>query len=184
MRIIPLFASPTPNTPEEQAAFLQANPVGGGTVSYEYWPVPPELVGRSQPENISDADKQAILDAFGGQRQRLAAEQGYTTSDVIAVHQGIPGIAAMLGKFDREHFHTDDEVRYIVAGQGYFGFRNNDGRRFVVEVEAGDFLSVPVNSWHWFYLGAEGRITAIRFFKDASGWTPHYEGTPGAVAGV
>ena len=51
-----------------------------------------------------------------------------------------------------------------------------------IEVGAGDLLSVPRGTWHWFELCPEQRIRAIRLFQDPSGWTPHYTES-GAEAG-
>jgi 1,2-dihydroxy-3-keto-5-methylthiopentene dioxygenase len=45
---------------------------------------------------------------------------------------------------------------------------------FAIEVEAGDLISVPRGTLHWFDLCADRRIRAIRLFQDVSGWTPHY----------
>ena len=49
-----------------------------------------------------------------------------------------------------------------------------DGLVFAIEVEAGDLISVPRGTLHWFDLCADRRIRAIRLFQDPSGWTPHY----------
>ena len=45
---------------------------------------------------------------------------------------------------------------------------------FRSQVEAGDLISVPANTRHWFHLCADRTIRAIRLFQDKSGWTPHY----------
>ena len=44
----------------------------------------------------------------------------------------------------------------------------------VTSDEAGDLISVPRGTLHWFDLCADRRIRAIRLFQDSSGWTPHY----------
>ena len=76
-----------------------------------------------------------------------------------------------------KHFHDDDEVRAIVGGRGVFGFVGDDGRQFLLTVEPGDYISVPGGMWHWFYCDDTRNITAIRLFKDTTGWTPHYRST-------
>jgi 1,2-dihydroxy-3-keto-5-methylthiopentene dioxygenase len=45
---------------------------------------------------------------------------------------------------------------------------------FAIEVWAGDLISVPLGTRHWFDLCGDRRIRAIRLFQDTSGWTPHY----------
>jgi len=68
-------------------------------------------------------------------------------------------------------------VRAIVGGRGVFGFVGDDGRQFLLTVEPGDYISVPGGMWHWFYCDDTRNITAIRLFKDTTGWTPHYRST-------
>jgi len=65
---------------------------------------------------------------------------------MVVIHEAIPGLADMLAKFDKIHLHTDDEVRYILAGKGYFGFVEPDGKQFLLEVSAGDYINVPANA--------------------------------------
>ena len=80
----------------------------------------------------------------------------------------------MLAKFNIEHRHDEDEVRYIVAGRGLFHIHPPDGPVVALEVEAGDLIRVPRGTLHWFDLCGDRRIRAIRLFQDISGWTPHY----------
>ena len=83
----------------------------------------------------------------------------------------------MLAKFSREHWHDEDEVRFIIEGRGLFHVHPPDGPVFAIEVEAGDLIRVPRGTHHWFDLCADRRIRAIRLFQDPSGWTPHYTDT-------
>ena len=54
---------------------------------------------------------------------------------------------------------------FIVSGAGVFGFEGNDGRKFTITVEAGDYIVIPAHAWHWFYM-IEGRgITAPADFQ-------------------
>jgi 1,2-dihydroxy-3-keto-5-methylthiopentene dioxygenase len=80
----------------------------------------------------------------------------------------------MLARFNREHWHDEDEVRFIVRGRGLFHIRPRDGGVLALEVEAGDLIRVPRGTWHWFDLCGDRRIRAIRLFQDSAGWTPHY----------
>ena len=105
---------------------------------------------------------------------RLKARGGYVTADVIDVTADTPNLDTMLAKFNREHWHDEDEVRFIIAGRGLFHIHPNEGPVFVIEVEPGDLIRVPRGTKHWFDLCAERRIRAIRLFQDQSGWTPRY----------
>jgi 1,2-dihydroxy-3-keto-5-methylthiopentene dioxygenase len=92
---------------------------------------------------------------------------------LIVLHPKVDGLGEMLSKFDKWHYHTDDEVRYIIDGEGIFGF-DILGEEFEVHVQKEDFISVPANTHHWFTLSSSKKIKAVRYFKDKSGWTPHY----------
>jgi 1,2-dihydroxy-3-keto-5-methylthiopentene dioxygenase len=96
------------------------------------------------------------------------------TADVIDVSPSTPGLDAMLAKFNREHWHDEDEVRFIIAGHGIFHIHSKTGAVLGIEVEAGDLIRVPRGTLHWFNLCADRRIRAIRLFQDTAGWTPHY----------
>ncbi|MCS7085525.1 MAG: cupin, partial [Bacteroidia bacterium] len=68
---------------------------------------------------------------------------------------------------------TEDEVRYFVRGCEYFWF--NVGESVMcVKCEAGDFISVPAGSRHWFEMDEPPMFTVVRLFTDPSGWVPHY----------
>src|SRR5262245_57119094 len=135
-------------------------------IDYERWP--------GEQRVAVDAPAEAVLEAYAPEIAQLKAEGGYVTADVIDVTAATPGLDAMLAKFNREHWHDEDEVRFIVRGHGLFHIRPREGPLVVVEVSPGDLLRVPKGPWHWFDLCADRNIRAIRLFQDASGWTPHY----------
>jgi 1,2-dihydroxy-3-keto-5-methylthiopentene dioxygenase len=121
-----------------------------------------------------DAPPEEILAAYGEEIARLKARGGYVTADVIDVKPQTPGLEAMLAKFSREHWHDEDEVRFIIRGRGVFHIHPPQGPVIALEVQAGDLIRVPRGTWHWFDLCAEREIRAIRLFQDPSGWTPRY----------
>ena len=121
-----------------------------------------------------DAPAEEILRAYDGEIRRLKEIGGYVTADVIDVKPETPGLDAMLAKFSREHWHDEDEVRFIIQGSGVFHIHPREGAVCAIEVVAGDLIRVPRGTWHWFDLCTERRIRAIRLFQDAAGWTPRY----------
>jgi 1,2-dihydroxy-3-keto-5-methylthiopentene dioxygenase len=121
----------------------------------------------------ADASAEAVLDAYSVQIAALKARGGYVTADVIDVKPETPNLDAMLAKFSREHWHDEDEVRFIIEGRGLFHVNAGDSV-FALEVGRGDLIRVPRGTKHWFDLCADRRIRAIRLFQDPSGWTPHY----------
>jgi 1,2-dihydroxy-3-keto-5-methylthiopentene dioxygenase len=140
--------------------------LAGIGIDYERWEFPADL-----PE---DASADQVLNAYSEQIEKLKREGGFVTADVIDVNADTPGLGAMLAKFNIEHTHDEDEVRYIVAGRGLFHIHPRQGPVVAVEVEAGDLIRVPRGTLHWFDLCGDRRIRAIRLFQDKSGWTPHY----------
>jgi len=124
-----------------------------------------------------DASAEAVLEAYAAEIDEMKRLGGYTTADVIDVTTETPGLETMLARFDKEHTHSEDEVRFILAGRGIF-FLNlpteTGGKVVSVEVHPGDMLRVPQGTTHWFTLCADRRIRAIRWFQDTTGWTPHY----------
>lgn len=126
------------------------------------------------PENPTD---QEILAAYAEPIGKLKAEGGYVTADVINVRPETPGLDAMLNKFSREHWHDEDEVRFIVHGRGLFHIHPQSGPVFSIEVVKGDMIRVPRGTHHWFDLCSDKTIRAVRLFQDTSGWTPHYTET-------
>jgi 1,2-dihydroxy-3-keto-5-methylthiopentene dioxygenase len=128
------------------------------------------------PEHPTNADAPAeeILQAYKREIDQLKAKGGYVTADVINVTRDTPGLDAMLAKFSREHWHDEDEVRFILAGHGVFHIHPAGQPVVAIEVEAGDLIRVPRGTWHWFDLCADRQIRAIRLFQDPAGWTPAY----------
>ncbi len=143
-----------------------ASYLNGCGIDYEQWtPAHPVAV---------DASAEQILKAYSGEIDKLKARGGYLTADVIDVSPDTPGLDEMLAKFNREHWHDEDEVRFIIAGHGVFHIHPSAGGVISVEVETGDLIRVPRGTWHWFNLCADRRIRAIRLFQDKAGWTPQY----------
>jgi len=80
-----------------------------------------------------------------------------------------------LTYFQREHHHTDDEVRFIVSGNGVFVIQGKDDQFFEVHLDPGDLISVPPNIRHYFTLSDNRKVVAVRIFVDEAGWVPVYE---------
>ena len=135
-------------------------------IRYEKW----DVAGRIGPT----ATDEEILAAYAPEIERLKQEGGYVTADVINVNPDTPGLDEMLAKFDKEHTHSEDEVRFTVEGSGVFHINPGDDPVCSVTVEAGDLINVPSGTRHWFNLCQSRHIRCIRLFEDMSGWTPHY----------
>jgi 1,2-dihydroxy-3-keto-5-methylthiopentene dioxygenase len=135
-------------------------------IDYERWELPNAIEAKTSCEEI--------LAIYCEQIEELKRRGGYVTADVIDVTPETPNLETMLAKFSREHWHDEDEVRFIIQGRGLFHIHPRHGALTAIEVESGDLIRVPRGTWHWFDLCAERTIRAIRLFQDQSGWTPHY----------
>jgi 1,2-dihydroxy-3-keto-5-methylthiopentene dioxygenase len=122
----------------------------------------------------ADASDEEILAAYADEIELLKEKGGYVTADVINIVPTTPGLDAMLNKFNKEHWHDEDEVRFIVKGHGLFHIAPPDGDVVSIEMEAGDMIRVPRGTRHWFNLCGDKTVRAIRLFQDVSGWAPHY----------
>ncbi|MBC7660407.1 MAG: cupin domain-containing protein [Chitinophagaceae bacterium] len=123
-----------------------------------------------------DATQDEVLDAYRSDLKPFMERGGYKTADVINVHAGTPNVDAIRQKFLAEHTHTEDEIRFFVEGEGIFWFHIGE-EVFAVTCRAGDLLSVPANTSHWFDLGPKAHVKAIRVFIDPSGWVANYTGS-------
>ncbi len=150
--------------------------LSGIGITLHSWPAPKgeRAAALLDQKTLTDAEKEELLKSVDNRFEELKREKGYATRDMIVLHEDIPGLGDILAKFDKIHYHTDDEVRYILAGRGYFGFVEPNGEQFMLEVAAGDYINVPANTEHWFELLDSKRIKAVRYFIDTSGWTPVY----------
>ena len=75
-----------------------------------------------------DAPADGVLAAYNEKIDELKAQGGYVTADVIDVFPDTPNLDAMLNKFNSEHWHDEDEVRFIVEGRGLFHIHPPGGR--------------------------------------------------------
>src|SRR6185369_7814826 len=101
-------------------------------IDYEQWET-------SQKSN-SEMSAEEILSAYSNEMEELKAQGGYVTADVINVNSQTPGLEAMLAKFNREHWHDEDEVRFIIQGRGLFHIHPRNAPVVAIEVEAGDLI--------------------------------------------
>ena len=137
---------------------------------------------RWQLKSLSDDPSQEeILETYRLEIDAVNAEQGYTLVDALKIlPQFTENYAEMAsvsrGKFLAEHQHDDDEDRFFARGSGVFYLRVN-GRIHAVFCEAGDVISVPANTTHWFDMGTQPEYISVRFFHDDDGWVGNFTGS-------
>jgi 1,2-dihydroxy-3-keto-5-methylthiopentene dioxygenase len=165
-----IFAEDHPDEPQlatdDRAAMARELAAIG--VTFEQWEASRPVAPGDSPE--------AIMDAYRADIDRLVAERGFRSVDVVSIAPDNPQREAMRAKFLDEHFHKEDEVRFFVAGSGLFTL-HVDGRVYEVLCTRGDLIAVPDSTTHWFDMGAEPSFVAIRFFTEPDGWVGHFTGT-------
>ncbi len=116
---------------------------------------------------VESSERQPTLD-------ELKTQNGYIDQDVVELRPDTPDLEDICAKYAGEHLHDDDEVRYVLEGEGIFDSRNENDRWVRVTVEPGDLIVVPAKVHHRFFLTDKKHIRCMRLFTDANGWVPHY----------
>lgn len=94
-------------------------------------------------------------------------------NDTVILNRLTENYQELREKFNKEHYHTDYEMRLFTHGNAKFFF-NFSGTIYELTVETNDLISVPANVKHWFDAGEHPNVSAIRFFTDKTGWDAIY----------
>ncbi|HLT91533.1 MAG TPA: cupin [Woeseiaceae bacterium] len=166
-----VYAETAPDRPLVETRELGriAAELGRAGIRFERW--------KADRELPPDADHATIIEAYRDEIDRLIAERGYRTFDVVSMHPSHPEKEAFRRKFLEEHTHSEDEVRFFVRGRGLFVIHEG-GRVYSMLCEADDLISVPANTRHWFDMGPNPDFTAIRLFNNPEGWVARFTGDP------
>jgi 1,2-dihydroxy-3-keto-5-methylthiopentene dioxygenase len=157
-------ATPLLETGEHQRIADELGPRG---VRFERW--------RTRTLSAAPTSDE-VLAAYRTEIDILKIAGGYTTCDVISLSPGHPDKDTLRQKFLNEHTHSEDEVRFFVAGSGLFTLHIGD-RVYEVLCEQGDLIGVPDGTPHWFDMGPAPSFTAIRLFTNPAGWVANFTGS-------
>ena len=136
-------------------------------VLYQRWPVDESIVPGADPAQVLARYAEAI--------ETLQRDGGYATADVISLAPDHPERDALRRKFLDEHTHAEDEVRFFAAGQGQFSL-HIEGHVYELLATAGDLISVPAGTRHWFDMGPAPSFVAVRVFTNPAGWVASFTG--------
>jgi 1,2-dihydroxy-3-keto-5-methylthiopentene dioxygenase len=147
-------------------------------VRFERWDVVEDLP--------REATSEEVLDAYRPQIDKVIAQEGYQLVDAVRMTPSddpswTAEAAQARQKFLAEHTHDDDEDRFFARGAGVF-YLHIGAEVYGVLCEAGDLLSVPANTTHWFDMGTHPDYVSVRFFHDDGGWVGTFTGSPIAAA--
>ena len=171
MTTLRIFGETTPDQPPTVHTDVAAitRELAAIDVLFERWEASRQLDAH--------ADQATVIDAYRAPIDRLIQRFKLSSVDVISIAPDHPQKAAMRDKFLHEHTHADFEIRFFVEGQGMFYIRKHE-RIYAVLCTRGDLLSVPANTRHWFDMGTEPSLKAIRLFTTADGWVASFTGDP------
>ncbi|MFT7559696.1 MAG: 1,2-dihydroxy-3-keto-5-methylthiopentene dioxygenase [Flavobacteriales bacterium] len=134
-------------------------------IGYEQWTYYDDLP--------RDCDESTVLSRYEDEVDRLMTRQNYKRVDVLSLNSDNSDKESLREKFLPEHRHSEDEVRFFVRGGGLFAL-HIEGKVYEVMCKAGDLLSIPANTAHWFDMGASPEFTVIRFFNNPDGWVAQF----------
>ena len=126
-----------------------------------YWHLPP----TPSPEAV-------IADPLGGRLGEIRQARQYKNHDVLRVTpEHLPGYADKIRNFFNEHLHEDEEIRYVLDGQGYFDVRRDRDEAWIrIEVSAGDMIVLPAGMYHRYTNDVNDYVWVMRLFKDNPKW--------------
>jgi 1,2-dihydroxy-3-keto-5-methylthiopentene dioxygenase len=121
------------------------------------------------------ASQDDVIAAYRPDIDRLMHEKGYQSVDVISLAPDHPERTTLREKFLSEHTHSEDEVRFFVAGSGQFTL-HIEGKVYDILCEQGDLIGVPDGTRHWFDMSESPSFVAIRLFTNKDGWVANFTG--------
>lgn len=131
---------------------------------------------------------------------KLAAERGYKNRDQVCVSPATMGdvYEEKVKMFFAEHLHEDEEIRYILDGEGYFDVRGQEDEWIRICLNKDDMIILPAGIYHRFTTNEQNvcaiatmdracgavvlgcvsltfllqYVKAMRLFQDEPKWTP------------
>ncbi|MEV0249020.1 cupin [Nocardia sp. NPDC050712] len=127
------------------------------------------------------ASAEEVLAHYRSAVDELCAQENLRLVDVVQFHpEDTPAWREQAAKardtFLEEHRHGENEVRFFARGAGCFYLHVNQ-RVYAVVCEAGDLISVPAGTTHWFDMGPRPDFCAVRFFEQEDGWIGDFTGS-------
>lgn len=123
---------------------------------------------------LNVTEKQQIITAFKTEFAYFKRLSGCQWCDLKVLHPGSQQIYALMTQSNRTHTHADSEVIHILAGECVFGFVYPNGSQIQLMLQAAEYIKVPANTEHWFYLTPLLYLKAVQYYTTAQGWVPEY----------
>jgi len=135
---------------------------------------PTHTFGADKLREFGVVHERIPVSARAAELARIKEQHGYRDEDEVSLSVDTPNLEAICAKFDKEHYHTLDEVRFVVDGEGIFDVRDKKDRWVRIHVDKGDLIIIPANTYHRFFLTDTKNIRCVRLFLNNDGWAPLY----------
>lgn len=170
MSEIKIYAESNPHQVEKTLTRFEEirDALGAIGVGFERWEANKPLSPAAQQDEVIAAYRESI--------DRLNAQYGFQSVDVVSMHPDHPQREVARGKFLSEHTHDDFEIRFFVDGEGLFCIHQH-GKVYMTLCTKGDLINLPANVTHWFDMGPRPNFKAIRLFTTPDGWVGHFTGS-------
>lgn len=135
---------------------------------------PPEFLELDKLLELTNVEYYKInADDFKNDQtlQDLRKSRGYSYEDTVRITPQMQGYDDKMKMFFREHIHSDEEIRLIVDGSGYFDVRDKNDRWIRIECAKNDLLILPAGIYHRFTVDKKDFVEANRYFIGEPVWT-------------
>lgn len=131
---------------------------------------PPEPIDLNQLEqltgvlywniNVDDVDNDSLL-------AQIRSDRGYSYMDEVTCSPDkLENYEQKLKAFFQEHLHTDEEIRLVLEGSGFFDIRDPNDKWIRIKVEKGDLIVLPAGSYHRFTLDVNVSENSTHFMSE------------------
>ncbi len=164
MSYVAVYHVATPDTPNKVLTHFDdiASTLAEHGVRFERWQ--PAIIEKGASDAAMIAAYQARIDALG-----------FSCVEVFSVSGDHAQKEPLRGQLLTERHYREDEVHFFIAGQGLFALHIGD-YVYGVRCEKNDLLVIPAGMRHWFDMGENPHVVALRLFERGAGGEPEFTG--------
>ncbi|KAJ7528503.1 hypothetical protein O6H91_15G005900 [Diphasiastrum complanatum] len=105
---------------------------------------------------------------------KIKEDRGYNYSEVATVAREVmEDFESKVQDYFQEHMHSQEEIRLILDGAGFWDIRDYDDSWIRFRVERGDLVVLPPGMCHRFTLDVNDYIKALLLYTELPSRTQH-----------